>query len=160
MKWFVSIACVVLSTHANACENELYRQFHFWLGDWEVRTTDGVLAGTNSIRSAEGGCLVHENWQSANGGTGQSFNFYNPDTQIWRQVWVSPGTIIDYSGGLVEGAMVLEGTITYHQNGQSFPFRGAWIPQENGEVKQKLEQWNPETKSWDDWFTGIYRKKG
>ena len=99
-----------------------------------------------------------ENWQSANGGTGQSYNFYDPGNKTWRQVWISRGTIIDYSGALIEGAIRLEGTITYHQTGQSFPFRGAWTPQANSTVEQKLEQWNPESESWDDWFTGIYQK--
>ena len=164
MKSFISIVSIVFSTYAFstqaiACEDEVYRQFDYWLGEWEVHTLDGTYAGTNTIRSVESGCLVLENWQSASGGTGQSYNFYNPGTQSWRQVWVSRGTIIDYTGGFTDGAMRLEGNITYHQNGQTFPFRGAWTPQDNGNVEQKLEQWNPKTKSWDDWFTGIYQKK-
>ena len=159
MKWIATITCLVFSTYTNACEDEVYRQFDFWLGEWEVRTSDGSLAGTNSITPRESGCLIVERWQSVRGNTGQSYNFYDPAAKHWRQVWVSLGTIIDYRGELIDGAMRLEGTITYHQNSQSFPFRGAWTPQANGDVEQKLEQWNPETDTWDAWFTGIYQKK-
>lgn len=154
--WFVISSAMYSS--AMACEEAAYRQFDFWLGQWEVHTRDGTLAGRNTIEQAESGCLLIENWQSANGGTGQSYNFYSPGTKSWRQVWVSQGAIIDYSGGWREGAMQLEGEITYQASGQQFPFRGAWTPK-NGDVEQKLEQWNPETDRWDDWFTGVYRKK-
>lgn len=143
-------------SHAAACDSPEYRAFDFWLGEWQVHTTNGTLAGHNSIASAEGGCLLIENWRGSQGSTGQSYNYYNPATQLWRQIWVSQSAIIKYSGVTEEGAMHLEGTITYQSNQQQFPFRGRWIPLDNGSVRQQLEQWNPETEVWDDWFTGIY----
>lgn len=140
------------------CQDEIYRAFDFWLGDWTVTAPGGQLAGTNSITSEEDGCLIVERWSGAQGSTGQSYNFYDPGMKKWRQLWVSPTVVIDYSGGLNQrGHMVLEGTIAY-DSGQTFPFRGEWTPNDDGSVRQHFEQFNPETSEWDEWFTGIYRK--
>ncbi len=76
------------------CTDEAYRQFDFWLGEWEVSGPNGNLAGHNTIERAENGCLITESWVNTAGGTGQSLNFYNPDTGLWRQVWVSACSII------------------------------------------------------------------
>ena len=99
---------------AQPCSDSAYRQWDFWVGQWRVESLDGVHQGNNHISRAEHGCLLIENWRSAQGSTGQSYNFYNPVEKLWRQVWVSQGAIIDYSGGLTDtGAMRLEGTISY-----------------------------------------------
>ncbi len=73
------------------CGGEAFKQFDFWLGEWNVTTPDGTLAGENLITSEENGCLVLERWRSAGGGTGQSYNYFNPATEKWRQVWISQG---------------------------------------------------------------------
>ena len=140
------------------CSSEAYRQFDFWLGTWDVAAPDGTLAGRNQITAEEGGCLILERWTSASGGTGQSYNFYDPGTRMWRQVWVSAGAVIDYSGGLTRtGTMKLEGEIRYH-TGTAFPFTGEWTLQADGTVRQHFEQFDPETDTWNPWFTGIYTK--
>lgn len=139
------------------CSDEAYGQFDFWVGDWVVSTPDGTIAGTNTITKEEQGCLVLEKWSSANGGTGQSYNYYDPARQKWRQVWVSSTAMIDYEGGLTEtGSMKLEGTITYLANAQTAPFTGEWTLNENGTVRQYFEQYDAESDTWKPWFTGLY----
>ncbi len=140
------------------CQEEIYRAFDFWLGTWDVTTPDGRPAGTNVISEQENGCLLLEEWTSVSGGSGQSYNFYDPGLRKWRQVWVSGGATIDYAGGLNDdGAMVLEGEIS-NRNGTTAPFRGTWTVQEDGAVKQHFQQYDPETEEWNDWFVGIYKK--
>ena len=76
----------------------------------------------------------------------------------WRQVWVSGAATIDYAGGLDDdGAMALEGEIAY-RNGTTAPFRGVWTLQDDGSVRQHFTQYDAETKQWNDWFIGIYKK--
>ncbi|MBI1364685.1 MAG: hypothetical protein GC153_01835 [Alphaproteobacteria bacterium] len=141
------------------CSADIYHAFDFWLGDWEVFDPKGAKAGDNSITREEGGCLIVERWTGAKGGSGQSFNFYDEAAKKWRQVWVSRGVTIDYTGGLNEkGEMALEGTVAY-RNGKTAPFRGVWTPLANGDVRQHFEEYNPDAKTWDEWFTGIYKKK-
>ena len=142
------------------CSGDAFKQFDFWLGTWEVTTPDGNFAGENLITSEENGCLILERWQSADGGTGQSYNFYNPATEKWRQVWISQGGMIDYEGGLTEsGSMKLEGTITYVATGRQAPFTGEWTLNEDGTVTQYFEQYDAETEQWNAWFSGLYTRK-
>ena len=40
---------------AEPCSGAEYRQFDFWLGEWEVES-GGKRAGTNRITRVQGGC--------------------------------------------------------------------------------------------------------
>jgi hypothetical protein len=145
----------------NPCEDDArYHQFDFWIGEWEVFSQDGKKQGENSIQPAEGECLLIENWTSATGGTGQSYNYFDVHTGRWNQMWVSQSSLIDISGGLEGEAMVLTGDIVYNATGKHAAFRGSWTPKEDGSVDQFFEQYDPEKKSWNPWFLGNYRKKG
>lgn len=140
------------------CAADIYHAFDFWLGDWDVADADGVFQGKNTITREEGGCMILERWTSATGGTGQSYNYVDPATNKWRQVWVSQAANIDYEGEPTDaGGIRLEGTITYRQ-GITRPFTGEWTPQEDGSVRQYFEQYDPDADSWSPWFLGIYTK--
>ena len=84
------------------------RQFDFWLGEWNVETTQGgVPAGQSKIELILGDCVVQENWQSdGNPYSGKSYNMYNAARKRWEQYWVdnSGGNIFFY-GGLNDGVM-------------------------------------------------------
>lgn len=144
------------------CTEAEFRAFDFWLGDWEVTdSVTGNVAGNNSIKTMEGGCMLLESWVGAGGGTGTSVNYYNPVEQQWRQLWISQGRYsIDISGGMVGDAMQLVGHI-YPFTGAAARFRGTWTPNADGSVRQFFEQYNEESSSWDVWFDGLYvRKEG
>ena len=70
------------------CSSDTYRAFDFWVGDWQVHTPNGQLAGTNRITVDESGCLLTEHWRGSRGATGQSYNFYDPGDDQWHQLWV------------------------------------------------------------------------
>lgn len=135
-----------------------FRAFDFWLGTWDVTVRKGgKFAGTNSITSIEGGCALVEQWKGASGSTGMSTNHYNPVTKQWRQLWLSAGAYeIDIQGGLKDGSMVLEGTISYYTTGKTFDFKGTWTPEESGTVRQHFKQYDPGKKKWATWFDGTY----
>ena len=59
------------------CSDPTYRQFDFWLGEWEVRKLDGTLAGTNRISKEYGGCVLRERYSNAQGYSGESLNTYD-----------------------------------------------------------------------------------
>ena len=151
---------VTAAASAAPCTSAAYHAFDFWIGDWDVFAPNGQKAGENSITRAEYGCLLLEHWTDTNNITGQSYNIYNPGTDKWRQVWVSGGSLIDYSGGLTEtGSIRLEGTIAYQAGGPALPFRGEWTPNADGTVTQHFEQGDPATGTWSDWFVGTYVRK-
>lgn len=153
---------VKASPPVNICETDPhFSDFDFWVGAWRVTDRgSGDFAGENSITKEEGGCFLQERWTGAGGGTGQSLNYYNPATEKWRQIWIAvPGYIIDYEGGLVDGAMVLVGTIMSYRDKIPHPFRGTWTPNEDGTVRQFFEQYSEDEKAWKPWFDGIYTRK-
>ncbi len=140
------------------CQDGVYRQFDFWAGTWDVHMADGRKAGENRISQQEQGCVLEERWQGAQGSTGRSYNFYDPVAAAWRQVWVSPGAIIDISGGLTDAGMVLEGHIVYTGSGERRAFRGTWTPLEDGRVRQYFEEVR-DGAGWQPWFEGFYSRQ-
>lgn len=133
-------------------------QFDFWVGRWEVRQPSGTLAGHNTITKKDGDCTIHEQWEGAAGSTGTSVSFYVPSRDQWRQVWVGSGaTLIDMTGGLVDGEMHMEGTIEYANLDRVVAFRATWTKAEDGRVRQRMEEFDLATSGWKLWFDGIYR---
>ena len=66
-------------------KNDLKRDFDFWIGEWNV-TQGGQFAGKNNITSILGGCALYEQWDSAAGIQGKSFNYFDPAHDHWRQI--------------------------------------------------------------------------
>jgi tetratricopeptide (TPR) repeat protein len=85
------------------------RQFDFWLGEWNVVTSQGEsAAGDSRIELILGDCVVQENWTSAGniGYSGKSYNTYNAALKRWEQYWVdNAGGNIFFYGGLKDGIM-------------------------------------------------------
>lgn len=145
-------------THAPVpCSSAEYRQFDFWLGDWEVRGPAGKLAGSNRISRAYGGCVLHEQYDTGRGYSGASFNVYDAGRKRWHQTWVdTSGTLLQLDGGLIEGRMVMEGQTT-GTDGSSTKHRITWTPNSDGSVRQLWESTNP-AGAWVVAFEGKYTK--
>ena len=144
------------------CTAPEHRQFDFWLGDWTVTDSAGkVTMGTNRITSEEAGCLVHEHWAGAGGGTGQSFNFYSVAKKQWEQVWVASvaGGNLHIIGKFDGTSMVLEGERT-NPAGATVKNRIRWTPQPDGRVRQTWESSTDGGKTWTVSFDGWYKKTG
>lgn len=139
---------------------EEYKQFDFWIGDWDVQTPQGQLAGTNTIQRLEDGCLILENWTGSRGGTGKSMNFYNAATGKWRQTWVSSaGGVTEYEGSYRDGAMRYEGETS--RNGTKLQLRLTFFDQGPARVRQLAEQSADSGKTWTVTYDFTYiRKKG
>ena len=84
------------------------RQFDFWIGEWNVVTPAGAQAGTSRIEKIIGGCALLENWTSATGNDGKSFNVYDPKKKEWRQHWIDDsGLETFYVGSFADKCMSL-----------------------------------------------------
>ena len=74
----------------NPCSQPEVKQFHFWIGDWELewKTPAGETQyGTNQITSILDGCVIQENF---NGGDkmplrGVSLSAYDARAKMWKQ---------------------------------------------------------------------------
>jgi len=155
-------------TKLTPCAGPPHKEFDFWVGDWEVRNASGQLLGRNRISKRHGGCVVLEEWESAGGGSGSSFNFYDTPTKQWHQFWVDAtgtnwlssdkqGNPVTLRGGIRDGAMVL----TSHP--ETLPSiglnRATWRPLPDGGVRQIFETSSDGGKTWTVSFDGFYKKR-
>ncbi len=137
-----------------------YRQFDFWVGDWEVKNPNGAVVGTNTIELVAGDCLILENWTSSQGSTGKSMNYYNLLDSKWHQKWVgSNGIPIELSGrydaesrslvltgeSLGPGGIMVRNKLTFHHINDDY-------------VRQVWEQSSDEGKTWTTAFDGHYHR--
>ncbi|MDJ0759677.1 MAG: hypothetical protein QNJ19_09765 [Woeseiaceae bacterium] len=137
-----------------------FNAFDFWLGDWEVHTADGTLAGQNTISKVHNGCLITESWRGAQGSIGTSINYLDRVEGEWVQIWNDAGgSQINIRGGLTDDGMLLVGKIHYISNGTTADFRGLWTPLPDGRVRQFFEQSVDGGETWTTWFEGFYTKK-
>jgi hypothetical protein len=133
-------------------------QFDFWVGNWEVTNPAGKTAGRSKIELIAGGAGVLENWSGAGGYTGRSLNAWNAAKKQWQQYWVgSDGGVLELTGGMVEGRMVL--SAEHEVRGQRRTERITWTPNADGTVRQHWEQSTDGGKAWTTAFDGLYRRK-
>lgn len=142
------------------CQNDpTSRQFDFWAGDWNVYDGHGTLNGTSHVEPSLDGCLLIENWESALGGSGKSFNTYNPGMHKWQQFWVSSnGTVTAYDGGFRDGAMRFTGTQN-SRAGAPTPVRLTFTALPDGRVRQMGEISTDAGASWTVGYDLYYVRK-
>lgn len=163
--------CLLLSLvmHASAqqpparpCASDtIYRQFDFWIGDWEVFGAKGK-AGESRIELILDSCIILENWTSARQGyAGKSFNTYNASTGQWQQTWV------DNSGGstaYLRGRAEKDKVVFYADNnldtkGKNFLRRLTFYRLDANKVRQHGERSDDGGKTWTTEYDLEYRRK-
>lgn len=156
---FAGLLCSQALAATPPCAEGPYRQFDFWAGEWDVRDAEGKTAGINSISKEENGCVLVERWRSAAGGTGQSYNYYDPAANKWKQLWVGLGILLHMEGEFRDGSMRLEGPLQYLSQGRSTILRGTWSALADGRVRQHFEESEDGGKTWATWFDGYYSRR-
>lgn len=142
-----------------ACTAEPYRQFDFWIGDWEVQVAGGVVAGRNVVTLEQDGCLLVEHWTATGGAsTGTSFNYYDVRDKKWHQLYLdnsgNAGAFPAMAGTLTDGRMVM---LTDDVNNALS--RWTWYVMEPGKVKQMQELSTDHGKTWQVGWNSVYIKK-
>lgn len=141
------------------CDGAAWRQFDFWIGEWDVRGNDAAanVQGRNTIRRVDG-CALLEEWVGARGTTGHSLNVYDAADARWHQFWVdSSGSVLRLSGGLVGDEMVMTG-VSPSAGGGTQQQRITWSPRPDGSVRQHWES-SRDGRTWTTAFDGIYRHR-
>jgi ketosteroid isomerase-like protein len=139
------------------CSGPEYRQFDFWLGDWDAFEAGktAVVARTRVDRILDG-CVLRENYESANGLKGQSLSLYDASRGIWHQSWATnKGQLLTIEGRLEDGAMVLAGA-ERAADGAERLVRGTWKPISGG-VRETAVTSLDAGKTWQPWFNLVFR---
>ncbi len=140
------------------CSGPEYRQFDFWVGDWEVFTPDGRKAGTNTITVEYGGCVLHERYRTPGSYRGESLNSYDPVRGLWHQTWVdNAGTLLLLEGSWDGKVMQLTGE-NPTADGGVLRQRIRWTPLADGSVRQLWQQ-STDGEAWQTVFDGKYRRQ-
>jgi hypothetical protein len=146
------------SSNTHRCTGPVYRQFDFWIGDWDVFDVDipGKLVARARINPILDGCVLLEDYQDTNGHKGQSFNIYDAAGKVWRQSWVTNrGEFLLLRGDIERGSMVMNG-VGHSANGQEQRIRGIWKPAENG-VREIAVTSVDGGRTWKLWFDLSFR---
>ena len=81
------------TTSKTPCSQPAYRQFDFWIGEWEAFGLNGQKAGDSKISLILDSCIILEEWTSASISqgiryAGKSFNTWNAANKQWQQIRV------------------------------------------------------------------------
>jgi hypothetical protein len=135
------------------------RQFDFWVGDWDVSDPQGQQVGRNTIKLILHDCVLFENWEGSQGGSGKSFNLYSTRDHLWHQFWVDArGGMLNLAGGLENGAMVLRGEQA-GANGARVLNRITWRKLDADRVSQVWDASKDAGTTWKVLFDGIYVRR-
>ena len=137
-----------------------YRQFDFWLGEWNVFDKAGNPVGTSRIERILNECVLLENWKGQGGGEGKSFNTWNPGQKRWEQFWVdAQGVPIFFSGTLVQGEMRFRADGA-SRSGHKTVRRLTFSQLPGGRVRQFSEASQDDGRTWAPEYDFVYVPKG
>lgn len=137
------------------CSKDVYRQFDFWLGKWEVKSLAGKTIGWNEVTRELEGCLLVEHWKGTGKSVGSSFNYYDIRDQQWHQLYLDnsgdAGAFPAMSGYFENGKMIL---LT---DPKIKPLdRWTWYQTSPGKVRQMAERSEDEGKTWSIFWDSTY----
>lgn len=139
------------------------RQFDFWLGEWDVVTTNGGQdAGKSKIELILGDCVVLENWTSIGsvGYEGKSYNTYNSSLKRWEQFWADNSAgMIHFYGGLKDKIMDYWADELPQPDGTKLKRHLQFIPLAPDKVRQFSQGSTDGGKTWHVEYDFTYNRK-
>ncbi len=148
------------------CSSTPYRQFDFWIGEWEVFGANGQKAGDSRISLVLDSCTIFEEWTSATiqkgiRYAGKSFNSYHAGRKKWQQYWIdNTGNTTEYFDGHFEtGKMILQTANTKINDSTWQIQKMTFYNLSPGKVRQHGETSNDDGKTWTTGFDLEYRRR-
>jgi hypothetical protein len=139
-----------------ACGAAAFRQFDFWIGDWDAIEADGSTSAHVQVTSILGGCVLLENYAGMDGANGKSFTIFDARERTWHQTWVTNrGRRLELDGTLEQGAITLRGA-ERTPTGDRRLVSGTWRPVSGG-VRETAVTSIDQGKSWQPWFDILFR---
>lgn len=137
-----------------ACDAPEFRQFDFWIGEWDVYLNDTVYAGESKVSLILDSCVIFEEWSSKNL-RGKSLNSYSPSRKQWMQTWVdSQGGTVHFAGHWDGESIALEG-----KGPEDSYYLMIFTPLKDGKVRQVWKLSQDQCETWVDIFNGLYIPK-
>jgi ketosteroid isomerase-like protein len=136
------------------CSAPKYREFDFWVGDWEVFDIGSPRKVADAqVDAILDGCVLREDYRDTGGHQGQSFTIYDAARNVWHQTWVTNrGELLQIEGKYENGQMVLSG-----KNQRGSLVRGIWRPADQ-EVRETAVTSTDDGRTWQPWFDLAFRR--
>jgi hypothetical protein len=147
------------SSKQSFCAAPEYRQFDFWLGDWDAFEIGSRAPEAHvKIDRLLGGCVLREQYEGADGYRGESLSMYDKERKVWHQSWfTNHGYMLVIEGTFHDGAMVLTGS-DRTDDGKTRLVRGRWKP-EGKKVRETAWRSTDGGKTWQPWFDLEFRQQ-
>ena len=156
----------VLAQSAPCAADPLYRQFDFWIGEWDAFGPKGNKAGESKISIILDSCVVLEEWTSTRPAkgvvyTGKSFNTYNAVTRQWQQTWVdNVGGSTEYLEGKFDNKSIVFKTKPFAFSKDTMAIRRlSFFNLGTDKVRQLGEITKDNGDSWTTEYDLEYRRK-
>jgi len=146
------------SANPASCVSPEYRQFDFWVGDWDAFDVDKPAIKVAHLRVDRilDNCVLRENYEGTDGHKGQSFTIYDATRKVWHQSWVTNrGQLLIIEGNFQDGEMVLGGADRM-ADGKERRVRGTW-KRVSGGVRETAVISTDGGKTWKLWFDLLFR---
>jgi hypothetical protein len=169
---FVALAAYANTSAASAADSRAnppeprcpapeFRQFDFWVGDWDTFETDKSVAGSIArarIDPIAAGCAIHELYEQTDGLIGDSILSYDAVKKMWQQTWVTNrGSFMYLTGVFKDGAVTLEGE-THLRDGKTTNMRITWRA-EGAAVREFAMFSTDRGKKWEPAFDVTFKRK-
>ena len=148
------------------CSNPVYRQFDFWIGEWEAFGLDGKKAGDSKISIILDSCVILEEWTSASVQqglryAGKSFNTFNATTKQWQQTWVdNVGGTNEYLQGKFEKNQIIYSSTPFKFSKDTMAVRKMTFTDLNtNKMRQHGEISKDNGSTWTTEYVLEYRRK-
>ncbi|MFG0326481.1 MAG: tetratricopeptide repeat protein [Phycisphaerales bacterium JB037] len=123
----------------------------FWVGSWDCYgAMSGKKAGTNTLAWRSGSRAIHESWASGGGFTGESWNWFDTNKGVWRQVWVDQGgNPVEFTGTAKDDGILFEAKTPMVTGGTQWtrmyvrPIGENWVRQTGTVSTDQGETWQP-----------------
>lgn len=158
MKYLLLTLILCCHSAFAACDTSQYREFDFWLGQWQVSSATSKQLSYSKIIQINNGCGLLEEYKTSTGFQGKSLNIFDAQTQQWHQTWIdNTGYLLKLSGGIEGSRMVMTGT-NNSKDGKIILNKITWTPLKNGDVRQHWQTSTTQGKTWKTIFDGLYHQ--
>lgn len=140
--------------NAHPCGAPEFRQFDFWIGEWDVEV-GGAKIAYSSIQLILNECVIFENYSGQRNYAGKSFSIYDAAHKRWEQRYVDTGGAFhEWTGGLTPtGAM----QFLWHKSASLE--RMTYTKEGPDAVRQLIETSADDGKTWAVTYDGHYTRR-
>jgi hypothetical protein len=143
---------------AAPCTGPEFRQFDFWVGDWDTydMTDTTKVVARNRVSLILDGCVLREDYRQNDGLVGESYSLWDKARGRWHQSWVTNrGALLLLDGRMENGRMVMTAPEKL-EDGTPALLRGIWWP-EGKNVRSTAHRSTDGGKTWTMVFDIVFR---